>query len=346
MTSTTSQVNNYFDLLVIETLLSSGGLSKVAQQAPTMMDGVVDKIKSYMSNNIDPNDKAGSVLDMLAPGIISTTLSLFGLGKIGLILGFLARMFHFDLAGILRDIWEGLKSELSGGKSTTSDRVHNIVQTAVQSNSAPAADTNRVANKLRDAQILKIALDNYKTGKLAFGAKPTASMLTSILSFLFRVIISAAGLMLAGDAMNHFLGRPNALDNPIRDGKPVGDFASPASLPVASQTRFPSNPSYQDTVRNSETTNWTESVSNNDSSIQQMLINFAKEVYQGLDGQEAIIQASPYFHNVAETISWYNHQHPGGPIVFIPRFFTTKKQLVDQFIGDVAQKAPPVSAKG
>jgi hypothetical protein len=355
-----TQASNYLDLLVVETLLQDTSLSKFGQAAaPSMMDGIVDKVKGYVSNNVDPNDKAGSVLDMLAPGIISTTFSLMGFGKIGIILGFLARMFHFDLAGIFRSIWSGLKSELSGGHGTTSEKVNDIVQSAVQSNSSAPATTEPtpeaspaddgstiVARQLRSAKILRLALDNYGQNKIFVYAAPySKSMLGTILSFIIRVIVSAAGLMVAGDVMNHFLNRPNAIDNKIRDGKPVENSPA-ASVPEApQQTRFPPNPSYQNAVKNTAAT-WVENTTNDPSSIGQMLINFAKEVYQGLEGHEADMQASPYFQNLVETISWYNHEAPGSPSVFIPRMFTTKKQLVDQFVGDVAAKTPATPPKG
>ena len=353
-----TQASNYLDSLTVEILLQDNtGLSKIAQTTPSIMDGIIDKIKSYMSNNIDPNDKSGSILDMLAPGLISATFSLMGFGKIGIILGVLARMFHFDLAGIFRDIWTGLKSELSGGKSTTSDKVNNIVQSAVQSNGGSTIPTEPetspaddgaviVARRLRDAKILRLSLDNCGKEKLfTYSAAYSKSMLGSILSFIVRVIVSAAGLMVAGDVMNHFLNRPNAIDNPIRGGQPVGNSPA-ASVPTApQQTRFPTNPSYQNVTKNTGST-WVENTTNDPGSIGQMLINFAKQVYQGLDGHEADLQASPFFQNLVETISWYNHEAPGSPSVFIPRMFTTKKQLVDPFVSDVATKTPATLPKG
>ena len=95
-----SQVSNYVDLLVTEMVLEDTIFSKKAQVA-SIMSSVVDKIKNYVNNNIDPNDKVGSVLNMVAPGIISTTLGAFGLGKLGMLFGLAARFFHIDIAGIL-----------------------------------------------------------------------------------------------------------------------------------------------------------------------------------------------------------------------------------------------------
>jgi hypothetical protein len=335
-------IDNYIDYLMVQTLLEEQSLIKISQTA-SLMSGFIDKIKTYINNNIDPNDKAGSILDMLAPGLISTTFSLMGLGKIGLVLGLLARMFHFDLAGILRDIWSSLKEELSDGKTTTSEQVNTIVQNAVQQNSSapvPTA-TGSLSQQFRQAQLLRLGMERYP-GQVMLSlaaVKPSPTLLAQILSFILRVILSAAGLMVAGDLMNHFLNRPNALDNPMPMGHPVGP--APDSLPTPPvQSLFPLNPSYQDTSRNTANSSWIENTNNDPSSISQMLLNFTKDVYQGLQGHDSLIQSDPYFQNLVETISWYNHESPNSPSVFIPRMFVTKKQLVDQFIGDVAQKLP------
>ncbi len=336
-----SQFNNHIDLQLLEILDPS--LVKNAQSG--LMAGVVDKIKTYVDHNIDPDDKTGSFINMLMPGLISTTFSVLNLGKIGLILGFLARIFNFDLAGILRSIWAELKGEIEGGQPTTSNKVNSIVQNAVQSQSTGEPIAPMTATQsLRMAKLVKMSFDQYQANPLmmVFAAKPSPSLLSRLLSFIFKVILASAGLMVAGDIANHLIGRPNAIDNPIRGGQPVGEGTETENtlLVEPQQTVFPINPSYQNTTRNSDSSNWTEAVENNESSIAQMLQSFAKEVYQGLDGYQSQIQANPLFQNVVQVISWYNHQHPNSPIVFIPRIFTTKKQLVDAFIGDVANKLP------
>lgn len=328
-----SQINNHLDLQILGILDDS--LVKNAQSG--LISGVVDKIKTYVDHNVDPDDKTGSFINMLMPGLISTTFGLLGLGKISLIMGFLARMFNFDLAGILRSIWSELKSEISGGKPTTSEKVNAIVQNAVPSAATPMTATQ----SLRMAKMVKMSFNQYQqTGlMIVLAAKPNPTLLSRILSFIFKVLLASASLMVAGDVANHLIGRPNAIDNPIRGGQPVGEGTdTPTSTPEPQQTIFPLNPAYQNATLNSDTTNWTEAVDNSESSIAQMLQGFAKDVYQGLDGYQSQIQSSPLFQNVVQTISWYNHQHPGSPIIFIPRIFTTKKQLVDAFISDVANK--------
>jgi hypothetical protein len=340
-----AEISLYTDQLIVEMLLNDPKLLKTAQ-AQSMAASIVDKVKQYVGNNIDPNDKSGSVLDMLAPGILTTTLSLMGLGKIGMLLGLAMRVFHIDTAGILRSIWSTLKSALSGGKQVSSEQVQNIVQNSVEQNAAP--DPNLPDNKdvvvpatktssLRQAQLFKISLDQYEEHILSGGFYRTAatrgnvkSILSTVLSFLFKSFLAAAGLMVAGDVINSVMGRPNALDGSIKDNKPVGEVEQPTT-----PSKFKTNPGYTNTPKNNGDDNWIENVPNNPSSISQMLINFAKEVYQGLDGRENEIEQLPSFQTIAEDIAWANHTAKNGPIVFIPKLFTSKKQLVDHFINDL-----------
>jgi len=71
-----------------------------------------------------------------------------------------------------------------------------------------------------------------------------------------------------------------------------------------------------------------------------MLMSWAKEIYQGLNGLDSIIQNTAGFQAAVEAISWQNHSSAGGPIVYIPPMFTSKKMVVDHFIDEVAEKAP------
>jgi len=367
MSNPNSEIGIYTDMLIAEALLGDPLLFKNAQsQTQNMMSSIITKVKDYFGSKVDPNDKVGSVLNMLAPGAIKVTFGLMGMPWIGTFLGLAASFFHFDVGSILESIWNKLKTALSEGP-VTSEQVNQMVQTSVEPHNTPATqeeadsaakqqaaaggqnkadDGFSFASQMRNAQLTRLAMEDYFINKeaasgswfsLFSGRKSaTGNLLGNILSLLFRVALGSAGLLVAGDVMNKFLSRPNSLDGTIQNGKPTGE--APASESVPSSGR-PTNPSYQDSVRNSSSMSWTENISNNKSSIQQMLLNFVKEVYP-TTGQESAIEASPRFQNLVETVAWYNHESPGGPVVFIPRMFTTKKQLVDTFIGDIPEKPP------
>jgi hypothetical protein len=364
MSNPNSEIGIYTDMLIAEALLGDPRLFKNAQaQTQNIMSSIIGKVKDYFGSKVDPNDKVGSVLNMLAPVAIKVTFGMMGLPWFGTFLGLAASFFHFDVASILESIWNKLKSALSEGP-VTSEQVNQMVQTSVEPHNTPAteeeadaaakqqAGQNKAddgfsfASQMRAAQFTRLAMEDYFINKEAASSSwfslfsgrksSTGSLLGSILSLLFRVALSAAGLLAAGDVMNKYLGRSNSLDGTIQNGKPTGESSPSESVPSSGR---PTNPSYQDTVRNSSSMSWTENVPNNTSSIQQMLLNFAKDVYP-ITGEGGAIEASPRFQNLVETVAWYNHESPGGPVVFIPRMFTTKKQLVDTFIGDIPEKPP------
>jgi hypothetical protein len=70
-----------------------------------------------------------------------------------------------------------------------------------------------------------------------------------------------------------------------------------------------------------------------------MLVDFAKDVYDGLDGKENIIKQTPGYRVVLDRILFFNRNTPNSTLIFIPREFSSKKQIVDIFIDDVAAKS-------
>jgi len=351
MNSRNSEISLYVDTLIVNTILEDDHLSKQAQ-ASGALSSIIGKVKDYFGEHVNPNDKAGSFLDMIAPGVITMTFRALGLGKIGLLFGLAASVFHIDVAGILKSIYDKIKSALSGGKGMSSPQVEGMVSSSVQENDQQKADDG--LNKfelLQEARMLKLALTIYEAEMLnkkgiklsyllpKFAATRSShlSLLTTVLSWIFKTALASAGLMVAGDAINALLGRPSAFTGTIQHGKPVEQQTQTVPEHVSTQTKFKVNPSYQDSKMPN---NWAEQITNNSSSIADMLIKFAKEVYGGLNGLESTMVTTSGFQNVLETIVWYNHSSAGDPIVFIPKNFTSKKQIVDNFIDDVAQKAP------
>jgi hypothetical protein len=240
---------------------------------------------------------------------------------------------------ILSSIWDKLKSAIGDGKKTTSQDVHNIVSGSVQEHMSPATKeeaeqsgqqtdqqpANDKQATIRYAKLLRLAMEDFKritlnkyavSGGLfsIFSNKKaaTGNILTRVLSLFFRVALASAGLMVAGDAINLMLGRPNAFNNTVQNGHPV---AKPAE--------------------NGSGEPWTVSTQNTPEGINNMLIQFVKDTYPGvIDGQESVVQNLPAFQAVSENIAWYNHGSAGGPVVFLPKMFISKKQLVDHFMGD------------
>lgn len=352
--NTHAQISFYVDVMLAETLLGDG-LSKNAQTAG-LVSSLVDKVKHYFSNNVDPENPTHSILNMLAPGAIVTIFGTMGLGWLGWLIGLAVRVFHIDVMAILGSIWDKLKSTLEGGRKTTSAEVHNIVTSAMQEHvtpatpeeaeqagqqadhqSQPADDMKSAAMMLRQAKLIRLAMEDFKRRTLnkqaasggwfsAFSGKKaaTGSILGRVLSLFFRVAIASAGLMVAGDAINAFIGKPSALNDTMQHGHPVSEPGSPSPSGTPPTSAEP----------------WSVSANNTPEGISSMLVQFAKDVYPGMiDGQESRVQNLPAFQAVSDNIAWYNHGSAGGPVVFMPKMFSSKKQLVDYFMHDF-QKSP------
>ena len=363
MTITNRDISFYVDSLIVEAIVGDEKLYKQAAAGGLVMS-LIDKVKSYVGNQIDPNDKAGSLINILGPGVIFTAFRAFGFGWLGLLISLAMRIFHVDVAGMISSIWDKLKGLISGDKQVSSAQVDSIVQSVGQDHMKPATQeeadaAQKILTKssfddlMRDARLVKLTMIEYSSGGLKKEAgfldmfntrkMKTTSILVKVLGWVLKIGLASAGLMVAGDVVNKFLGRPNALDGSVQQGKPVqtdspsGVSAAPA-MPMTSQTKFKVKPTYRLESKNQGSA-WIESVHNDSSSISSMLTNFAKDVYDGLDGKETVIQSTAPFQAIADRIEFFNRNAVGGGVVFIPPEFKSKKQMVDHFIDDVAEKA-------
>lgn len=357
------EVSFYIDAMIVETLSSNNLLVKNAQ-SENILNSLIGKIQNYVNNQIDPNNKVKSVLDILAPGAVKMLFSALGFGWTGTFLGLAMNIFHIDTVEILESAYEKIKQLLTNSQDgVSSAQIDNIVNSSVQDHASPVTqqEADEIEKKmqaksnlshLRDAKILKLALLAYNPkNKLAassflsiFSNKKDKmlSLLAKILGWIFKVVIGSAGLLVSGDVVNKFLNRPNAIDGTYQRGRTEDEstVTNVSAIPVSisNQTKFPINPSYHDEILNTSSSPWIINITNNESNIQQAILDFTKEVYKGLENQDSNILNSNKFNNIVDTITWYNRSSSGGPIVFIPKFFTSKKNLVDHFIDEVASK--------
>lgn len=359
--SSNTEISFYVDTLIVEALLADINLHKTAQARSSVAE-ITSKVKNYFGNQVNPDDRAGSLLTMLAPGAITLAFKAMGFGWLSLFFGLFVRMFNIDVGAILKSIYNKLKGTLSNDKKVTSAQIDDIVSGSVQEQVKPSTEEEVEESKdllesrnssielLRDARMLKLAMIEFSKEAAVspslfnlFNSKKSAkiSILSRLLSWIFKVAIASAGLMVAGDVINKYLGRPNALDGSMQHGKPVEQSSTVSNAPIvtSTQTKFKVNPSYKNNTYNSNSDNWKESIPNNESSISDMLVQFTKDVYEGLDGHEDLIRSAPAFSVLKNRIMYYNMPHAGDSAVYLPKYFTSKKQIVDTLIDDVAEKA-------
>lgn len=353
--TTSSEISFYVDTLLVETVLAEPRFHKKAG----MLTDVLSQVKDYFASKIDHEHPVTSVLNLLAPAGISFLFSSLGFGKFGLLLGLLTSVFHVDVVGMIKSLYEKVREMISGGGKVSSSQIDQAVNTTIaehnstpptaeeaqegyralqQRQQAPAqADDGKVYSSLElldDAKMISLALINYEKENMrltktadfssfmrGFGTTKAkgGSLLGKILGWIFKLALTAGGLMIAGDVINHFLGGGSGgSSSPSTPSGPgttqnkyhlIGDSPIPREMPV---TNTPDN-------------------------IGNMIVQFAKDVYAGLDGKESLIQNTAGFKAIKQKISWTNMYNPGSSSVMIPPMFTSKKQLVDYFIDDVAK---------
>ena len=359
MTISNSKVSFYVDCLIAEAILSDD-LVKNAEGG--VVSQLIDKVKEYFSAHINPQDKVGSFLSMIAPGAIAMTLGALGFGWLGPLIGLALNVFHIDVGGILISIYGKIKGLLSGG-STSSSKVESAVKEAVDSHMTPATEEEAAqaekklketsaSMRIREAKLIKIAMIDYKLNKQAgpidflktyIGKKSKIGRaLVGIFGWIFKVALASAGLLVAGDIVNGMIGRPSALTGTMHAGKPDAipeEKEIVAPIVRATQIKFKLNPGYQEENNNIGSSYWDESIMANENNITQMLIKFANEVYSGLQGASSLITSSSGFKSVLNEIMHVNRDNLGTNVVIIPRKYHSKRQIVDRFIDEVAQKS-------
>jgi hypothetical protein len=346
-----SEVSLYVDLFLVETVLGDNKLYKKA----SVLGDVLNIIKGYFQAHIDKAHPVESVLKMLEPGLLWVTMQGIGLGKWGFLLGLLTDYLHIDILGMLKSVFEGVKDSVTSGQKMSSEQVDSIAQNAAAQQAAgdeSGADDYKVYTSLElldEARFIRLALIEYEHQKMrllkegsdvnhlfGFANKRAKgrSLLSIIIGFIFKMALASAGLMVAGDAIHAFMGEPSALTGNYQEGQTpttTNEPAAPAG-PVSKQTKFPS--------KGDSPLPPTWPIVNNQSNIENMVIQFAKDVYQGLDGKEQDIRNTAGFKAVVQEIAWYNIHNPGTTVTMIPGGFGTKKHLVDYFIDDVAAASP------
>lgn len=362
-----SEISFYVDTLIVEAILCDENPGNGLRKEASVVGDLLAKVKEYTGQHIDQNDKAGSVINMLAPGAITMALGAMGFGWWRILVGLAVSVFHINVAGIFESAWGALKGMIGGNKQVSGPEVDSMVQNAVRQNTTTISSDEEAQKaqeqaknipglttsaRLRQARMLKLAMieydrvTTYSLTKEGLSLNPlqwfgkgqgsTSSLLGTIISWIFKVVLASAGLMVAGDVINKFLGRPNAIDKTYQAGQPEQQTQSAPPAPRSTQTKFPLNAGYNEGAHPRP---WIEQTPNNAGSISNMLVGWAKEVYSGLNGKEGLITSSPAFQAIVEQIAWYNHTSAGDNMVVIPTMYSNKKSLVDYFIDDVAQKA-------
>jgi hypothetical protein len=343
-----SQAQYYLDTLLIATLVDDTGFQKQAQSGSSIsgvISSLISTVKDYVSDKIDPNNRISSVFNLLASPM------LMALGGRFTILGILlqiAEYLGFQPSKILGEIVDGLKSAIIPGQMIAPEKVDQIVDQATSAN-IPSQIQKTQHLSIREVQIYKIALLHFAANKSAagitdlllrrvFGANTvTASLLSRFLGWIVKTVLIAAGLMTGEAIFDHMTGKSPA-SSPSPPSSPSASDIAPAA-PSTVQQIFKTNPGYNDETLN-VSSGWIENTP--PAQIGEQIVLWAQDIYPDLQGKNSFIESSPLFQQVVHYIQQYNSNNTTS-VSFMPKKLTSRKQVVDLFIDDLANKVQQMS---
>ena len=354
-------LNLISECAVLDDLYKRNKFYKIAQSG-SITSSLVDHVKGFFNAHIDSSKpKWEQFVNFMAPGAIALLFKGFGHTLIGILIGLAMSMFHIDISSILKQILSSLKSLTQDGtKQITSEQLKSTVDAAMASASSqniqqvPESVLEDLLNKksfnirIRQNKLISLGYGRWGYGRWGYGynegimsklRRVVDGKLGSLLKIVLMVGAASAGLFVAGDVANHFIGRPSHIDDTIQHGKPKSEI--PTST-VSTKQSFKQKTSYTPTLLNSPSNMWTESVPNNKQSIEDFVIDSAKRVYEGLDNKDNEIRNTSGFSRVVQEIANANLRNTSDNFIFIPLTFKNHKDMVDFFIDEVT---PPQNKK-
>lgn len=306
--------------------------------------------KQYFEANVDPKDKLGSVLNLLAPVGIRLVLGGLGMPLIGALMGAAFSVFHINVGGIFSSIVSKIKSALSGKTHLTIQDVDSFVSDSISSNAGPDEDTKKESSfsmQMREGQLFKIALMKYEEDLkkeanplFSIGKGKTIGILGKVISIIVKTALAAAGFLAIGEAINVVTDRPSATKGTLFHGKEVN---APSGLLPSSTTQKKYKPSNEyNGDKNYSGHPWIEPTTNNRGSIERLIATYTAQVYPDLgSADETLVKLKNLnkFRVLVDDIVEFNSDSQGDRAVVIPEFLKSKRQIADLFIDNLAALA-------
>lgn len=322
--------------LIIETIFANP-----MQKKASAANDLVSAVKGYYDAHVDPNNQIEGLINLIAPSLIWELLAALGFGWWAPLAALAINVLDINIGELWGPLCDEVKEMLQSGKHIDSAQLNQTINQATQvATGADQAEANfSAAELLYYSKILKLALIDYQYQSLRLLKEPfnpshtylykiaqfapkkkLIIVLMAILGFILKTLLKSAGLLVAGDTIRKLEDKPSAhllpqpSSSPSEAGSTQTKFTNKANDPLPAAVQMVNTPD----------------------NIEQMLIQFAKDTYNGLDGQESAIAASSNFQKIKDQIDWYNSHHMNSSVISIPPQYTSKKQLVDQFIDQVA----------
>lgn len=325
---------------MINNKYSSGIDPIIFKTAGFDLESIKSTVKNMFSSEKGDEDKE-SFLNSIAPGLFFTLFK-DRLGPLvaGLI-SLLMATFKVDVEGIIKSVWDSIKLSLNLKENISENEIDSIVDRVIKNNSKDPTkeDFSNFLKKessisIRDAKIIKMAIQEQQQ----YGFSKTANFFEKfnvfkkiknkstgvfggLLSTVLKTALASLGFMAAGSFVRDTLG--------------IESDSSKSAPTKSSQKHFPINPNYVEEQKNTKKTYWAFEISPSKSEIENLLIEFANDVYLGLENKNNLIKSTQTFQNLVNEIRSYNITNVSGGITFIPKSFHSKRELVDIFIDQV-----------
>jgi hypothetical protein len=315
---------------------------KTAELSP---GGIADLVSAFVTQHIDPNDKTKSLINFIGPGMISALFTYMEMPKIGYLIAMATSVLHIDFTNLIGSLSSALKPLATDGGETTTSSIRDVISrvmdkfmpTQKSAYYEPVSDSIRLMKMAELGSFADGGLLTDRTAAHYLLFTGVKKILTNLFGWIFPILFASCGFIALGDGINALLKRPSAFTRTLRQetGSPTSsDNPGPVAKQKSVGTSNLKPNSYYSEENHSSSDTWAENYPVNKSSIENMLLDFADDVYDGLKPFEPFIRNSRAFQRVVGSIVSYNNV--GDHMTFIPRGFKSKKQIVDLFLRDLS----------
>ena len=318
--------STYADCLYLNTALSDGTpIIKNAQ--------VIDSIKGYFDQQIDKSNPTHSIMAILTPGILGTIAGLLGFNYAWkIVIGLAASALGLNIDDLFQYVKKEVMALVSSKKQITKEELTETISNTIRQHIDVPSESNVSEASSLQVELRKAAIINYRIKTAGFvDSKLLISILTKFFGLVFQAALLSLGVMVVGDVINYGLGRPNAFS-----GNKQTSITQQQSLTQVSEVDklFPRKPEGSEKVASDDV--WEEDIQNNRQNIENMVIQFANDSRENLQGLEGVIRNTSAFKKTVDNIESSNSRMIGANIVLIPVNYRCKLDVTDTFIGQVA----------
>jgi hypothetical protein len=319
------------DSLLIEKLsMMNRAINKTAFDLSALKSGLGEAnqtIHNLVTQHLQtPTKESGHpILNLLDKLFVPAML--VRLGVPGMIILFLTSVVGVDLGSIVSSILDPIRPKIESGEQITDADLNAPVATVADVGKVSDAfyDLRKIVN---DGNILKSAsgYEPWYVKLFSFmGPSARGSVLRGFVFWVIKTVLLSAGLMAGAGALRKMFAQPQ---------QPQQQQYGQIPQVIPDVTILQSSGYGEDENVNDAKSVWIVPLYG---TVKNTLATWAVKVYPELKGHESQILSSPSFNRTANILE-KNFDYHAPNYLSIPTGFTSIKEIVDTFAGDVASK--------